>query len=348
MKNKLLLLALICCAYLNAQDTVKVATNLSPDQQAELDYNNGLAALTKKEFLPAVDLFTKCLAVKPTFDKALSNRAIAYVQLKNTDAAIADINAALKINASADTYFNKALIFMNLNKKDSQNVALDNCLKQNPNHAEANYYKGLSNYEVGDYDKAIDCYSKSISTNPNYVYAYNDRASAKRAKKDYPGAITDYEKAISIDSKLTFVHNNLGSCYRLNKNYDKAVAAYTKALETDQNYLTALINRGAANFDNGKLPEAQNDFEAVLKKDPQNSFAYNNLASIAIKSKDYKKAKDLAGKAIDLDAKNGPAYYNRGIARQMLREEEASCADWKKAVELGVENAKLFVSTNCD
>jgi tetratricopeptide (TPR) repeat protein len=96
------------------------------------------------------------------------------------------------------------------------------------------------------------------------------------------------------------------------------------------------------------LKAAQIDFEAVLSKDSKNSSAYNNLASIAIKNKDYKKAKDLSTKAIDIDSKNGAAYYNRGIARQMLREEEACCADWKKALELGVTGAKTFINSTCE
>jgi Tfp pilus assembly protein PilF len=115
----------------------------------------------------------------------------------------------------------------------------------------------------------------------------------------------------------------------------------------DGNYLTALSNRGAAYFENNNLQSAQKDFEEVLKKEPANSFAYNNLASIAIKEKDYKKAKSMAARAIELDPKNGPAYYNRGIASQMLREEDNSCNDWKKALELGVEGARLVINTSC-
>jgi len=56
----------------------------------------------------------------------------------------------------------------------------------------------------------------------------------------------------------------------------------------------------------------------------------------------------MATKAIDLDPKNGQAYYNRGIARQMLREEEEACNDWKKALELGITPAKSFIDTDCN
>jgi tetratricopeptide (TPR) repeat protein len=89
------------------------------------------------------------------------------------------------------------------------------------------------------------------------------------------------------------------------------------------------------------------NFEEVIAIDPKNAFAYNNLASIALKNRDYKKARDLASRSIELDPKNGPAYYNRGIARQLLREEDGCCADWKKALELGVSGAKAFINATC-
>lgn len=151
-----------------------------------------------------------------------------------------------------------------------------------------------------------------------------------------------------MDSSSAFIYNNIGSAYRLRKSYSKAIEAYNRALKLDPKYLMALNNRGVAHFENNDLKTAQQDFESVLTQDPKNSSAYNNLCSIALKSKDFKKARELATRAIELDAKNGPAYYNRGIANQLLREEEACCADWKKAFELGVTGAKAFINASCN
>ena len=131
---RIILLSVLCCVgiSMHAQDTIKVASNLTPDQQAELDYNNGLTALHKNECATAVDLFTKAIVAKPTFDRALSNRAIAYTHLKKHSEAVADINQAIKLNSqNPETYFNKGLIYFDMNLKDSENVALDNCLKLN-------------------------------------------------------------------------------------------------------------------------------------------------------------------------------------------------------------------------
>ena len=348
MRLKLFVFLLGACFYSNAQDTVKVNTNLTPEEQAQQHYNDGITALGKGEGQLAADLFSKSIELKPDFEKAYYNRCVANTMIRQFPGALADINKVLSMSPNnIDARFAKAMVFFGQGQKDSTNRWLDNTLDAGK-HAEAFYYKGIMYYQIGDYDEAIKDYSGAIELKPDYAYAYNDRASAKRAKNDLAGAIADYEKALKLNPELVFIYNNLGSAYRQNKNYDKAIEYYTKAMGAKPDYFIALNNRGAAKLEAGKLDEAKKDFEDVLKKDPKNSSAFNNLASVALKQKDYKKAKDMSTKSIELNAKNGAAYYNRGIARQMLHDEEGSCSDWKKAVDLGVNGAKTFLNTDCN
>jgi tetratricopeptide (TPR) repeat protein len=330
------------------EDTVRITGNLNPEEQAELDYNNGISALERKDFNTAVDLFSRSLSGKPGFEKALSNRAVGFTGLKRYNEALNDINLAISSSPeNPDHYFNKSLIFAGMGRRDSQNVSLDKCLSLKGTHAFAAYYKGLLSYEDGRFDEAAGYYTIALKSDPSLIIAYNDRGSAKRALNDLPGAILDYQSAIRADPSHAYLHNNLGSALRLAKQYDRALASFQKALETDPNYTLALVNSGVTNFEKGDLPAARANFDALLKKEPKSSFAYNNLASIAIKEQDYRKAKDLATRAITMDPKNGAAFYNRGIARQMLREEEGCCEDWKKALDLGIQPAKSFINTAC-
>ncbi|MBL7918390.1 MAG: hypothetical protein JNM96_08325 [Bacteroidia bacterium] len=81
MKQTVLLIFVLSIFKINAQDTVKVAVNLSPDEQAQQDYNNGLALMAKNDFNGAVDLLTKSINLKPGFEKAYYNRCVAYTSL---------------------------------------------------------------------------------------------------------------------------------------------------------------------------------------------------------------------------------------------------------------------------
>lgn len=331
-----------------SQDTIKVGIELNANEQAELDYNSGVEAAKSGSFTQAATLFSKCLKVKPNFEKALFNRSVAFYKIYNNDSALLDIDAALKLNANnAEYYYNKSLICLAKNDKKCQNDCLDKCLKMNDRHPEAAYYKGIICFQENDINRAIGFYSVALITKPNDVFILNDIGSCFRLQKLPDSAIYFYNKAIQLDSSKSFIYNNLGSALFSKKEFGAALQAYNKALALDRMNFSARLNRGALLVDMQKLNEAKNDFEEIIAEKPNNSFAYNNLASIAIKNKDYKTAVELTSRAIELDASNGPAYYNRGVANQMLKQDEASCADWKKAFQLGVNVAKTAYYSTC-
>lgn len=176
---------------------MKVGLQLSPEKQAEEFYNQGIVALKALDLPGAEELFSKSLQLRPDFEKALNNRAIVYTQQKKYDQGVRDLNHSLLLNnANSDTWFNKSLLYFNLNLRDSQEVALDRCLRLNPDHAEAAYHKGVLLFDTRDYDKSINYFGIAIASDRRNAYAYNDRGSARREKGDYAAAISDYEKAL--------------------------------------------------------------------------------------------------------------------------------------------------------
>ena len=55
--------------------------------------------------------------------------------------------------------------------------------------------RGATYYQIGDYDRAIEDYSKAIELNANYVDAYLNRGITYNDKGDYDRAIEDYTKS---------------------------------------------------------------------------------------------------------------------------------------------------------
>ena len=96
-----------------------------------------------------------------------------------------------------------------------------------------------------------------------------------------------------------------------------------------------------------RFDDAKKDFEKTLEINPNYAPAASNLSAIYIKQKDYKKAQEMADKAIKNDPNYGNAYLNRGNAREMLRDMNGACEDWHKARDLGVELGKNYYSSNC-
>ena len=62
-----------------------------------------------------------------------------------------------------------------------------------------NFYKsGNKKFDEGDYQGAIDDYSKAIELDLKNINAWSYRGAAKIRLEDYQGAIDDYSKALEL------------------------------------------------------------------------------------------------------------------------------------------------------
>ena len=66
--------------------------------------------------------------------------------------------------------------------------------------------RGIAHDEGGEYDKAVDSYSKVISLNPDDAHAYGRRGIAYGNVSDFDRAIDDLEKIVALGYTLGEVH----------------------------------------------------------------------------------------------------------------------------------------------
>ena len=64
-----------------------------------------------------------------------------------------------------------------------------------------NFNLGNIHFKRGEYDKAVDEYSRALRINPGFTEAYINRANARMKLRDYPAALDDYEKFLSLTGK---------------------------------------------------------------------------------------------------------------------------------------------------
>ena len=69
---------------------------------------------------------------------------------------------------------------------------------------------------------------------------------------------------------------------------------------------------------------------------------YNEEGSSKSDTGDFAEAITNYDKAIELDPKFAPAYYNKGLVKAALGKYEAAIAYYDKAVKLGVEEAIVY------
>ena len=108
-----------------------------------------------------------------------------------------------------------------------------------------------------------------------------------------------------------------------------------------------LINKGVKELYKSNYDVANQLFEEALQLDSNNSEAYFYLCQGKFGLADYKSALTYSTKAIDKNQKFGEAYKRRAQINFILNNFEASCADYKKAMQFGIKNLDNYLNY-CD
>lgn len=92
----------------------------------ELFLYRGMALSALKRNKEAIDMFNRCIRMKPTDAGAYYNRGRAYYQMKNFKVAIANFDTAVTLKPSLEiAYFNRALAKMELDKYNKRSACDD-------------------------------------------------------------------------------------------------------------------------------------------------------------------------------------------------------------------------------
>src|SRR5687768_10113617 len=110
-----------------------------------------------------------------------SNRGIAHGKASDFERAIADFDAAIRIN---------------------------------PNHARAYFNRGNAQLAQRDLDGAVRSFDQAIRLDPKNAASFLGRGSAHAAKADDARAVADYDQAIRLDGNLGAAYFHRGLAHR--------------------------------------------------------------------------------------------------------------------------------------
>lgn len=176
---------------------------------------------------------------------------------------------------------------------------------------------GLTNYRLGDYQRALNFFTWAIERRANYSGAYLERGFTYYKLGDERSAIEDYDRAIEINNNwdgrtLSSAYFERGFAYfylarkeNHSQNMQAAIENWTKTIELRENYSIAHYNRALA-------------YAALDDRDE------------AIK--DYTRAIEINSDWGTITPAH--AYYRRGLLLQATDNVQAATQDFQKAVEL--------------
>lgn len=173
---------------------------------------------------------------------------------------------------------------------------------------QARYKRGLAQYGLGHYAKAITDLTNVIEADSNFTEAYNARGLAYYALEKYEAAIGDYDKAIALKPDFAEAYNN----------------------------------RGLANFAKGNYDVALQDFELALSHHPDFAEAYNNQGLVFYAKADYQKAKEAYEAALRIRRDYAEAFNNLGLVFAAMNDERAAIGNFTQAAINKVGYAEAY------
>jgi tetratricopeptide (TPR) repeat protein len=206
----------------------------------------------------------------------------------------------------------------------------------------------VGEYKAGNYDQAIDDFSKLIQLNVHE--AYIGRARAYYKKHDYDRAIADLDEVIKQAPTVSTLTLR-AEAYSQKENYQKAVTDYSLAIQLQPKNPELYVSRADALFYGGAAMRAFANYDRAIQLKTTNAFAYAHRGELyaAIRG-DYARGIADCTKSIQLNPHCWLGYNNLAAllticpnakirdGRRALLNARAACelTDWKNPLTLSV------------
>jgi tetratricopeptide (TPR) repeat protein len=231
----------------------------------------------------------------------------------------------------------------------------------------------------GDTLGAIDAYSQVLQKDPSQLAALGNRALLLAAQGRNEEAIADYDQLLLIDAQnypaidrraalrdrmgqyqlalddlqliLSHRDNDPALYNRICEaqlhlgHYQPALQAIEQALRLKRGWPIALRNRAAVYDAMGDYDRAEQDYQSLLQRDPQDSEALNGMGLIAqFRSGDLVAAETYYRKAVLFNPYNAGAWYNIAFLEAQQDLLDAAIKDFGEAIRCDSRYADAYVN----
>jgi tetratricopeptide (TPR) repeat protein len=308
-------------------------TNLS-----EIYNHRGVAKVRFGDLGGAIEDFTEALNQNPNYFDALYNRGLAYHLGENYENAINDFSRALQVDnrskKAAPVYNMRGLSLWDKGEYDRAIEDFGQAIKLNDTFAPAYVNRGKAYILSRQVDLAIADFNNAIELNRTKPLVYIHRGDARVQRADFTGAINDYSAAIGLDPRSWEAYSHRGEAWRLLHDLVKSIADNNKAVELNPNEKEAYNNRALTLKDQGKLDEAIADCDQAIMLDPAYDFAYATRGLIRrLKGNLAGSLTDL-NKAVELNPRSPVALTLRGDTLRESGDYDSAMKDFNKTISI--------------
>ena len=245
----------------------------------------------KDSVMQSFDSYIKGIGEKRA-STLISRGTLKFERYLDYDAAIIDLNEAIRIDSTLPkAFYQRAIFYFNCTK--DYTLALRDFSKYieiDTVNIEALFNKGLCLGNLNRLDEAVSTYSTLLARDANYTKAYFRRGLVYYSQKKYDLVVDDLTKALLVDqSNLEAVYCRALS-YLYLKNYQNALGDLNHLLFLNKNDVSINYFRAKAFSGLGNYKNAIEDYSKMIATIPNDPKLYFERGQNLMKLSDYRNA----------------------------------------------------------
>lgn len=247
----------------------------------------------------AIQVFQNILKDTPEYARARYRLGEIHLARREYEKVSEQVEALLAVNnTDAQALLLRARVKLQGNDAEAAIKDLEEILKRQPSLKSALFYMATARLALGQVEQARAFIGDLEKYHPSYL-------NSKLLQIQASFTANEPEKALQQANQLI-------------ESAKKAIPnGETTAQELEELRIRALLARGSAYLDLGKINEARADFQQIQKLSPGSSAAYINLARVSLAARNPAEALGFYEKALSLDARNFDALNGLiGVLKQ--------------------------------
>ena len=298
------------------------------------------SAMSRNDPAAAVTAYTHAIELNPT---ALTYTLRAKARQARNDFADADgdLKRALEIDPkSVDAYAVRVeVLALGLKKYDDAIATARKALALSPKNAPITATLGFSELMKGDAGAAADDLDEAIALARTDFHGWAYRGFLNQRQNNTESAMSDYNIALTLAPKTQWICYSRGVLRNRQKDYAGALADFAVVTEPSRLTEEFYYERGLAEQSTGKTALAIADYSRAFDKSGSKAAlgrVHLNRGIAYATSAQYDLAITDFDAVIELEPKNGTAYFQRARTRRLMGNAPTALRDLDQAAKAGV------------
>ncbi|MBC8342908.1 MAG: tetratricopeptide repeat protein [Bacteroidetes bacterium] len=225
----------------------------------------------------AIEAYSRSTELNPNDDYAFLELGKIYLYRAEPEIAITYLNEALKISKyNPETYSNKALYYLQMKDTNKAISFLETAVNVDPDYLNAYIDLGYL-YSIQQDNRALLFFENALRIDPQNTQVLYNRGKFKQDMGDFELAVADYQMILAVHPDHKSANYNLGFINYLMGNYEQAIQFFSTAVLKDPNYSVAYYGLGLCYKEMANFEMAKENFNKVLLLEPEDELAQLEL-----------------------------------------------------------------------